>query len=212
MLLVSCKENINPEITNSKQSDSDSLNPEESNSDLSSSDLLNPEKSNTEINSVAEALFSSNSERFTFDELIKFFSDSGMTAELIDKSKTEAKISIEDGAYYPVNPNMNPEIKISPLDTFIEILNNCEYIETESLGEPVIYTFIFHAVNINGTKDEICVYVTRSCIKIVYNGVSGDFEYANMSVNDEYKNVCYGYDYYIHGIIPDENNQLYTIW
>ena len=139
-----------------------------------------------------------------------------MAAELINDSRTDAKISMEDDVYYPVKPNLlDKNIKISPLDTFIEILNGGEYIETDSLNEHIIYTFIFYASDINGEKSELCVYVTRSCIKFAYNGISDGKEYANVSNNNDstkYYNICEGYDFYIKGIIPDENGQLATIW
>jgi hypothetical protein len=167
----------------------------------------------SEINPIVKILFSGDSEKLSFDDIIINLSDGDMTAKLIDGTRTDAKVSMGDDVYYPVNPNlMYSDVKISPLDTFIEILNSCEYIETEFLNEHIVYTFIFHAFDINGEKNEICVYVTRSCVKFTYNGVSGGKEYANMVKNSEHRNICAGYDSYIHGIIPDENGHLLTIW
>ena len=170
----------------------------------------------SEVNPIVEILFYGSSEKLSFDDIIKNISDGGMTAKLIDDSRTDAKISMEDDVYYPVNPNIRSDIKISPLDTFIEILNSCEYIETDSLNEHRIYAFIFYAADIDGKKNEICVYVTRSCVKFTYNGISDGKEYVNISNNNndfiKYYNVCEGYDFYINGIIPDENGQLATIW
>jgi|GEM_PF-2661968 len=165
-----------------------------------------------EINPIADSLFSGDSEKLTFDGIIKDISNGNMTAELIDESKTDAKISKGNDNYYTVYSN--PPIRISALDTLIRILNDCAYIEIEPLNEPVIYTFIFHASDINGNDNEICIYVTRSCIKIAYNGVSDGKEYINIAVPDGigYKNVSAGYDLYIDGIIPDENGGLATIW
>lgn len=165
-----------------------------------------------EIHPIVETMFEDNKARLSFDDIIKSISDDNMTAKLIDESRADAKISTGDDVYYSVKPNVNSNIRISALDTFIEILNRCEYIETESLSEPILYVFIFQALDINGEENEICVYVTRSCIKFAYNGISDDKEYANMSDNDNYKNVCYGYDHYIRGIIPDKNGQRATIW
>jgi len=166
----------------------------------------------SEINPIVEILFSGNSKKLSFDDIIKNISNGNMTAELVNDSRTDAKISIENDVYYPVNPNLYSDIKISPLDTFIEILDSSEYIETDSLNEHIIYTFVFNALDINGEKNEICVYVTRSFIKFTYNGISDGKEYANMFKNNDYINICDGYDFYIQGIIPNENGQLATIW
>jgi len=150
--------------------------------------------------------------RFEFDDIIKNISGGNMTYELIYESRTDAKISRGNDIYYPVNPNRNSDIRISPLDSFMKILENCEYIETDSFDEPIIYTFIFSASDMNGEKNEICVYVTHSCVRFAYNGISDGKEYANTHKTAEYKNICGGYDFYIEGIIPDENGQLATIW
>lgn len=157
------------------------------------------------INPIVEVLFVGESEKLTFDNIIKSISNDSMNWELIYESRTDAEISKEDDVYYPVNSNLYSDTRISPLDTFTEILNNCEYIETAALNEPVVYTFIFHAIDINGVKNEICVLVSRSCVKFAYNGISDGKEYANITVCDEY-------DSYINGIIPDENGQRATIW
>jgi len=203
VFLVSCgtqepvaDENIQPTLTDST--------PEDSQLDY-------------EIHPIAESLFSGNSEKLTFDDIIKSISDGNMTVDLIDESRTDAKISAGDDNYYTVYSN--PQIRISPLDTFIRILNECAYIEISPLNEPVLYTFIFNALDNNGNKNEICIYVTRSSIRLAYNGVPvNDVEYINIADTDqfeyniEYKNVSAGYDSYINGIIPDENGQLATIW
>ena len=157
------------------------------------------------INPIVEILFSGDSEKLAFDDIAKNISGGSMTAKLIDESIADAKISKGDDAYYPVYPNLRSDVKISPLDTFIEILEKCEYVETDALDERTLYAFVFCATDINGEKNEICVYVTRSCAKFTYNGVSDGKEYAN-------KNICDKYKSYIGGIIPDENGQLLTIW
>ena len=168
----------------------------------------------SEINPIVKTLFSGSLEKLSFDDIVKNISGGNMTAKLIDESLSDAdaKISAGDDVYYPVKPNVSGDIKISPLDTFMEILTNCGYIETDPLNEHIIYTFIFHAFDIDGEKNEICVYVTRSCIRFTYNGVSDGKEYANMFENYDYINICGGYDFFIGGIIPDENGQLATIW
>ncbi|MCL1857871.1 MAG: hypothetical protein FWF92_01380 [Oscillospiraceae bacterium] len=172
-------------------------------------DSESPELQIDEINLAVENLFNGESERLSFDDIIKSISGNNLTAELVYDTRTDAKISMSvstnDDAYYPVNSNIRSDIRISPLDTLIEILVDCEYIETNFLNEPVIYTFIFHASDMNRDTNQICVYVTRSCVKFAYNGIPDGKEYANIK-------VCDGYDFYINGIIPDENGQLATIW
>jgi hypothetical protein len=156
------------------------------------------------INPIVIDLFSSDTARITFDDIIQAISDGNMTAQLIYDSRTDGKIAEKDDIYYPVNANPF-DIRISPLDTFTEILTRYEYIEIAPLNEPVQYTFIFRALDKNGEKNEICVYVTRSCVRLAYNGMSDGKEYANI-------NICAEYGQYIRGIIPGENGELATIW
>jgi len=131
------------------------------------------------IHPIAGDLFSGSFEALTFDDIIKSISDGGMAAASFDMGITDAKISA-GGDFYTVYFNPDREVRISPFDTFMRILNSCPYIEIPPLGEPLRYTFVFNAKDRNGDINEIAVYITRSCVSFAYNGVACGAEYINI--------------------------------